>query len=290
MGLLRALRDAMRERRTPRLGPAEVERLLAGDPTGPEHRGLATLLDAAKAPATGGELAGEDAAVARLVAAYREAAPTSPPRGRRRARIASSAGTAAVKVAAGVVVLAVGGSALAAETGRLPAGAQQTAHELFSAVGIPAPTTTAAPTGAPATRPAPSATPTPSRTPTATPATTPAPGTVDPALRKLCRAWTVHHKPHGKAMTATAKRTLIRAAGGEAAVPAFCAHLLGGPAATHGTGKPGSTGEPATPGNGNNGNGNGNNGNGNGNGNNGGNGNGNGNNGNGNGHTKGPKS
>jgi hypothetical protein len=260
MGLLRALRDAMRERRKPRIGPAEVERLLAGDPTGPDHRGLAALLDAAQAPASPRELAGEQAAVAGYVAAYREAVPTSMPKGRRRVRIPSPARAAAVKVAAGVAVLAVGGGALAAETGRLPAGAQQRAHDLFSAAGVPAPRTTA-PTGtAPATTPTTgtATTPTPAPTsatavPTPTTATT---TTSTAAIRGLCRAWAAQQKPHGKAMTAAARRALAAAAGGADRIPAFCADQLGTPAPTatptpKPKGKPSSKPAHTAPGNGN---------------------------------------
>ncbi len=263
MGLLRALRDAMRERRNPRIGPAEADRLMAGDPTGPEHRGLAALLDAARGPASPRELAGERAAVAGFVAAYREAVPTSLPKGRRRVRIPSPARAAAVKVAAGVAVLAVGGGALAAETGRLPAGAQQRAHDLFSAAGVPAPrpTTPSRTAGAgPAVTGTPSRTltpaPQPPSTTTAPPAgTTPAAtGTTPAAVRGLCRAWVAQQKPNGKAMTAGARRALASAAGGQARIPAFCADRLetaGPEPKDKPKGKPSTRPTRATPGNGN---------------------------------------
>jgi len=224
----------MRTRRTPRIGSAEVDRLVAGDPTGRDHRGLSALLAAAKAPASPGELAGEREAVAGFVVAYREAAPTSLPTGRHRVRIPLPARAAAVKVAAGAAVLAVGGAALAAETGHLPAGAQQHAHNLFSAVGVPAPRTTA-PTGAGPTGA--TATGTVSAVPTTTsarpsPATAPpgtSPATESPSIHGLCQAWVAEQEPQGKQMTASAQRALATAAGGEARIAGFCTGLLSTP-------------------------------------------------------------
>ncbi|GGQ79737.1 hypothetical protein GCM10010166_57310 [Couchioplanes caeruleus subsp. azureus] len=234
---------------------------MTGDPAGADHRGLAALLDAAKAPASPRELAGERAAVAAFVAAYRDAETTSLPRGRRRVRIPLPARTAAVKVAAGVAVLAGGGVALAAETGHLPAGAQQQAHRLFSAVGVPAP----APETTSARPPSPtSATPSPQTSARSAPGPSPTggPASADPAVPGLCRAWAAQRTPHGKAMSADSRRDLIAAAGGEDRVADFCATQPGAPGTTPAPGeakpahpgkpdqtrKPDHTGKPAHPG------------------------------------------
>jgi hypothetical protein len=241
----RALRDAMRVRRTPRIGSAEVERLIAGDPTGPDHDGLAALLAAASAPASPDELAGERAAVARLSAAYRDAGrPVRPRRSTRRTRILSSVRALTVKVTAAAAVLAVGGTAVAAQTGNLPPAAQDRAHRIFSALGVPAPET-----AAPPVIPAPSG-PGRTRPPAATP--TPRPGAVasaDPAVAGLCRAWqAARENPRGKALPATSRRALAAAAGGQSNVPAFCAARLAGPAPTPDPGTPGRSGPPDSPG------------------------------------------
>jgi hypothetical protein len=237
----------MRVRRTPRIGSAEVERLIAGDRTGPDHDGLAALLAAARSPASPDELAGERAAAARLSAAYRDAGrPVRPRRSTRRTRILSSARALAVKVTAGVAVLAVGGTAVAAQTGNLPVAAQDRAHRIFSALGVPPPET-----AAPPVIPAPSR---PGRTgPSATAA--PRPGAVssdDPAVTGLCRAWqAARDNPRGEAMPAPSRRALAAAAGGQSNVPAFCAARLAGPAPTpdpSGPGRPGTPGPSNNPG------------------------------------------
>lgn len=235
----RALRDAMRVRRTPSIGPDDVDRLIAGEPTGPEHRGLAALLSAAKAPPSPGELAGERAAVADFVAAYREGQSTSLPTGRHRARKPMPARAAAVKVAASVAVLVVSGSAVAAETGHLPATAQRYAHDLFASVGVPAPrrpartaepvvghstpaatdptgTTPPAHTSGAATPASPSARP--------EPAVTETPKGAD--ARGLCEAWAAQREPQAKAMAAKSRQELVTLAGGEDRIPDFCAPLL----------------------------------------------------------------
>src|SRR5919205_228680 len=127
MGLWSALQDAMRTRRNRRIGLTEADRLVAGQPPGPDHRGLSVLLGAAAGPPSAEELAGERAAVARFVAANRGPVPLTTSF---RVRPPRSARTVAIKLAAGVAVLATGGTAGAAETGNPPAGVQQRAHQL----------------------------------------------------------------------------------------------------------------------------------------------------------------
>ena len=243
MGRWRALRDAMRVRRIPRIGPGDADRLLAGDPPGPELRGLAALLDAARAAPSPGELAGERAAVARFVAAYREAAPTSMPKGRNRARRPSPASAAAMKVAAFSAVLAVGGTAVAAETGHLPATAQRHAHDLFADLGVPAPQPvggSTTPVNTPGAGHA--STAVPSSSPASSPAVPSA--SADPRARGLCRAWAAQRQPHGKAMSAKSRRQLVELAGDESRIADFCA-----PHQDTGTPEPSAT--PSNQGNGN---------------------------------------
>jgi hypothetical protein len=223
MRLPRALTGAMRTRRTSRISLDQADRLVAGDQPGSQHRGLSDLLDAAKAPATAEELAGEQAAVAAFAAARERAAP---PKGTDRVRVSRSARVAVVNAAAGLALLAIGGTAVAARTGNLPDGAQQHAHRLFSALGVPAPRTGPTITTAPS--------PTPGRTahPTSSPAPTPAPTTGAPSRAATatdtvplgwCRAWQA--RPGGKALKGESRRRLIAAAGGEKNVDQYCASL-----------------------------------------------------------------
>jgi hypothetical protein len=263
-----ALQNAMRTRKTRRIGRTEADRLVAGNPPGPDHRGLAVLLDAATAPPSVEELAGETAAVARYVAAFRATA--AEPSARDRVRVPRPAKMIATKVAVGIAILTAGGTAVAAETGNLPAGVQH----FFSALGVPAPDGGPQPTAT-------GAGPAPSRgSATPTPAPTPAPSrsgaTTRPAettALDLCRAWDDTRETPGKPMPAASRRALAAAAGGENQIDGFCASLLATSASAT-IGQPGTgigTGSPGNGSTGNNGNDNGN-----GNGNTGGNGNGNG--------------
>jgi hypothetical protein len=215
MRLIDAFRHAMRARRTQRIGLNQAERWAAGDSPGPEHQGLAELLSAATAPATAEELAGEEAAGAAFAVAHRRAA--SPER-RNRVRRSRTARTAVVYIAAGLALVAASGTAVAARTGNLPDGAQQHAHRLFSALGVPAPRT--GPTG-----PAPtSATGTPGTTsrPSPTPAPAgPATPTTGAAPAGWCRSWSAAPRA-GKAPW---RRSLAEAAGGEKNIPGYCAAL-----------------------------------------------------------------
>lgn len=182
----RALLHAMRNRR---IGHAEADRLVAGDHPG--HAPLQKLLDAARAPATADELSGEMAAVAAFSAHRRRAARAA----RRPARVR----TAVVTIAAGLALLSLTGTAVAARTGNLPQGAQQHAHRLFSALGVPAPRT-----GAPA-KPAPSSAPT-------------------PAITELtwCDAW---RSGAPTPLTSDNRRKLVAAAGSEKDVDRYCTNL-----------------------------------------------------------------
>lgn len=207
MRSLRALLHAMRTRRTHRIDLTQADRLAAGDPPGSDHPGLADLLDAARAPATAEELAGEKAVVAAFTAnrkraarEERRAARTRRKAATRDARKRTPPRTRATAAAAGLALLILGGTAAAARTGNLPREAQQHAHRLFSALGIPAPRTGTTPTPAPS-----------------------------PAITELdwCEAWRT--APGGPPLTSENRRKLSIAAGGEERIAQYCA-TLGRPA------------------------------------------------------------
>ncbi|WP_233607740.1 hypothetical protein [Micromonospora chalcea] len=88
---------------------AESDRLLdaarAGSPPGPQTDPLTRLLSAAAGPATAGEIAGEDRAVAAFRAA--RAGPVPAVRPRRRLRIAAALSGLAATAVAGVAFAAV---------------------------------------------------------------------------------------------------------------------------------------------------------------------------------------
>jgi hypothetical protein len=199
MRLRRALLNAMRTRRIHRIGPAEAERLVDGDLPGPDLAALRALLDAARAPAAEPELAGEKAAVAAFRAHRTRAA--------RAARRPARARAAVVSVATGLALLVLGGTAVAARTGSLPPPAQQHAHRLFSALGVPAPRTgPSVPSPIPSSSPSPAASPSP-----------------DVTVLSWCEAW---RGASGRApLDRESRRRLVVAAGGEEAIPRFCSRL-----------------------------------------------------------------
>ena len=217
MRLADALKNAMRTRRTHRIGRTDADRLVSGNPPGPGHRGLGVLLDAAAAPPSVEELAGERAAVARFVAAYRDAPPTRPPN-----RASRPARMVALKVAAAAAVLAAGGTAVAAETGNLPAGARQ----VLTGLGVPVPAGGPRPTATGTGRTG-GSTHVPSP---ATPAPSSRGAARDPAevwALDLCRSWdAARTSPHGKAVPAETRHALADLAGGEKRITEYCDGVL----------------------------------------------------------------
>jgi hypothetical protein len=189
----RALLHAMRNRRTHRIGPAEADALVTGDHNGPSHTALQDLLDAVRAPGTAEELSGEKDVVAAFTEHRRRVARAA---SRRPARTR----TAVVAVAAGLALLVFGGTAVAARTGRLPTEAQQHAHRLFSALGVPAPRTGPA-----------SESPSPSSSRSA------------PVIVALdwCDAW--GRRSGGTPLSTDDRRKLLAAAGGADGVEKYCA-------------------------------------------------------------------
>lgn len=219
---LHAFLHAMRIRRIHRPGP-DADRLDAGDRPGATQPGLADLLDAARAPATQQELAGEKAAVAAFTAARRRAAP-------RRTRLKQTARATAAEAVTALALLAVCGTAAVARTGNLPAEAQQHAHRLFSALGVPAPRTgptqdtSPTPGSSRRTSPAPRP-PGPAPTPGASHSGPAANPSVTPTSIPLgwCRAWQA-----APSHSAGWHRQLSEAAGGPDKIGQYCAGL-GGP-------------------------------------------------------------
>jgi hypothetical protein len=245
----------MRRRRNPRLYSADLDRLLSGGSPGPGQDGLAALLAAAKAPASAEELAGERAAVAAFVAAHRGAAPTGTPKRRSRVRIPSLARAATMKAAAGVAVLVIGGTAVAAQAGSLPRAAQDRAHSWFSGLGVPPPAPESPPSAPPSSGADPTTGP-PARSPAAGPTTAPqaSDNPVAPAAdaRGLCHSWqAAGDKKKGKPMATGPRRALLALAGDESKIAGFCAPYLAGPSApapevTTGPSRPGGGNGPGT--------------------------------------------
>lgn len=241
---------ATRARRVDGIDLAETDRLVTDPCPDPQPYGLGLLLDAARAPAGAEELAGEEQTVARLVAARRATVAANSVR-RRDAKVPPVVRKIAVGLATGLALL-IGVAGIAAETGSLPTALQQRAHDMFSPLGVPAPTgegdPEVDPSGSPGPGPVPTASATgpsdPSGDPTPTRSTT---GPLDPdgaEARALCQAWNAGGRdPDGAGMSGPSWRTLVATAGGKARVPALCAALLGGPSAdaTDSTGSTDST-------------------------------------------------
>ncbi len=211
----------MRTMRTPRprrLGAREAERLLTGALTGPDRRDLVRLLAAAAGPVRPRELSGESTVVAAFVHASRQ--PLVPRVERDRPALTRwLTQTVAIKVVAGAAALLVGAAALAAETGTLPDGVQQHAHDFFSGLGVPAPDASG-PSASPS--PGGSGQPGPNPSASSNPLATP-----DAAIAALCHTFVQSQKkPDSKAMDPAALRTLAAAAGGEAEIPAYCEEVL----------------------------------------------------------------
>ena len=221
MGVWDALSDAMGTSRMRRIGPHEAEQLINAGSEGGAYPELSHLLAAAAAPPRPDELVDLRSAVAAFEAAGLDYDLSARVAARRR----TFAKSVLVKAVAGVALVMFGGTALAAETGTLPRGAQQHAHEAFSALGVPPPGDGSAPTGSPSGQATPSPTPSTgnqSRTPKLS----------DAAILGLCRSWQAQQKnPANKPMEDEALRALTAAAGGEKHIESFCAPLL---AAGHG--------------------------------------------------------
>lgn len=221
-------------------------RALDGGPAGAGHDGLANLLAAAAAPARPDELAGEAAAVAAFRREFRRRPGRAPAVRPYRRRIA-------VVGALSAAVLAVGGTAYAASTGRLPDPVQRVVDGVFTggSGGRPHGGATPATSADPASRvPGTGASP-----PGPASATNPAdrsPGPDEARMTGLCRSWEASRdNPHSAAISADDLRILAAAAGGEDRIAAYCAEIRStGPKPTK-SDKPGNSnpggGRPTAP-------------------------------------------
>ncbi|GAB2589630.1 hypothetical protein Aab01nite_41340 [Paractinoplanes abujensis] len=223
MHSLRALLRALRTRRRSRIDRGRADMIAATHPPGDDHPGLAALLEAARAPGTPEELAGEKEMVAAFTAHRKRAA-----RSVRRRRTASFR-AALVPVTTGLALLILAGTAVAARTGNLPVEAQQHAHRLFSALGVPAPGT-GSPQPSSSTRPSPRP-------------------SLDVTALSWCEAW--RGTPE-RSLSREDRRKLTDAAGGEDDIAKYCEKLhpsaSPSPSATpSGPASPSTTGTPSAP-------------------------------------------
>jgi hypothetical protein len=221
------------------IGRVQTVELLASAPTAADRAPLLRLLRLAAAPAQPAELVGWPAVAAtfmaaatRFTATERGVTVTPGPTGRARRPVLSWA--LMVKAATGLAVLLLGGTAVAAGTGMLPAAMQHRVHDLLSAVNVPVPD------AKPTTSGSRTDTGTSGGPPTNPPAATPA--AADTAgLFGLCQAWQAHHDGQGKPIDSAAQRALASAAGGLDRLPEFCASVL----SRHPGGQPGH--DPSAP-------------------------------------------
>ncbi|OLB82503.1 MAG: hypothetical protein AUI14_00490 [Actinobacteria bacterium 13_2_20CM_2_71_6] len=209
-----------RPRTTRRLTAREAEQLLTGQPVAPDRRALARLLAAAAAPARPGELAGERLAVEAYSRAYHQPVGA----GRRGGLARAVRRTALVKATVGATVLLVGGAALAAETGRLPAPAQQSAHDLLYPFGVPAPRQE--PPAGQVEQPPNHRMPVPATSPSGAVASV-APHAVTPSadVATLCRSYLgalARHEP----VDPEVHQKLVALAGGPKKIVGYCGRLL----------------------------------------------------------------
>ncbi|MEU6756402.1 hypothetical protein [Streptomyces sp. NPDC046685] len=212
----------MSTHRSRRIDHDTAEQLLGGARAdlAPGHEALAGFLAALSAPTADGELAGEEQAVAMFRAARLHPAPAPAPasrrwrsRSRRSVRSTRSVRTPAMLLsakvaAAALAAAAVGGVAVAAGTGHLPA-----ALGGGPASGGPTPSAPAA-----AGKPGESSAGLLSRPSTP----------VTPALADLCRAYAAADGAQPAVVLADHRfAPLVAAAGGQGAVPDYCGPVVG---------------------------------------------------------------
>ncbi|MFE2539349.1 hypothetical protein [Actinacidiphila glaucinigra] len=219
-----------------RMDAALAERLLDAYPTAAgdgRADALEHLLAVAAAP-----LPGDPERERAALAAFREArAATSGGRGRRRVRGVRPARRTRAALGGLVAVFALGGVAVAAQSGSLPgpfhsgtAGPRPVSPSPSSAPANPGGgTRTASPRAPQGTTATPTAPPVTSGGPHASVPPLAAP--TDAGSKGLCQTY-VKAAEHHKGVNAATLARLERAAGGAAAVPAYCARLIGAPEVT----------------------------------------------------------
>lgn len=218
----------MSTNRSRRIDRDTAERLLSrsGVGTAADHDALAGLLAAAAAPTAEGELPGEQAALAAFRAA--RLAPVHAPPSRKRSMLTSApAKLLSAKVAATVLVTALGGVAVAAGTGNLPAALGGSPAHPGRDPG-PAPSVAASPRASLGTGSGSSA-------------------DVPAALVELCRALARDGRTsQGRALADPRFAPLVTAAGGASRVPGYCAPVLSGPGRGNATSASATGDGPAT--------------------------------------------
>jgi hypothetical protein len=237
--------------------PWLVERLLADPAPGgnADEPGLASLVAALRAPATAAELAQSEHYLEAFTSA--QTLRNTSPHSRRTSMLAPL--LAAKSVVAGVMLVALAGTAAAAYSGSLPSGLQDVAHHN---VGAPAAHASHTPKPHP-TKAKPTPTPT-EATPTSTPKAFGHHRHHRGAVYGLCTAYT----KGGLKNSHSAQKKLAKLAGGQDKIAGFCATILkkhpkkpphifptgtafphpSGKPTGHPTGKPGPhpTGKPTT--------------------------------------------
>ncbi|MFE0627025.1 hypothetical protein ACFW3D_08665 [Streptomyces sp. NPDC058864] len=220
-----------------RMDASLAERLLDADPTAAgdgRTDALARLLAVAAAP-----LPGDPERERAALAAFREArVAASGGHGRGRARGVRSARRTRAALGGLVAVFALGGVAVAAQSGSLPgpfhsgtAGSRPVSPAPSSSApaGSGGGTRSASPRGPQGTTATPAAPAVTSRGPHASVPPFAAP--TDAGLKGLCQTY-VKAAEHHKSVNASTLARLERAAAGAAAVPAYCARLTGAPEVT----------------------------------------------------------
>jgi hypothetical protein len=141
MAFWHAFFRTMATTRARRIGRREAEELLSGARTSADRKALIRLLHLASAPAQPDELFGIQPALQAFTQAQRDARYATTPRHARRRRSGLSVLSRAlvIKTSAGLAVLLLGGTAVAATTGNLPPDVQHSAHNLLSPLGVVVP-------------------------------------------------------------------------------------------------------------------------------------------------------
>jgi hypothetical protein len=192
-----------------RIRRQEAERLLSGVLTAADRHELLRLLRLAAAPTRPGELAGREVAVASMVSVY-DRTPERP------SYLSVLSRAVAVKVAAAIAVLLLGGTAVAAGTGSLPPPVQ---HGIFTVIGDPVPDAPSPTPHGAHWPPGHGTSPDPTATPDGRPTTVAPP----PNAGGLCHAWEAQRD---RTPDPALVRELSPLAGGEQKIPAFCAAIL----------------------------------------------------------------
>jgi hypothetical protein len=158
-------------------------------------RPVAEVLAALQAPPGPGEFAGWN----RALTAFRDTPPDLHRVPRQRGSRSSRLGTRLAAAAAAAAVVAFGGGLAAAYAGILPAALQKIAHSAIAAPGV-----------------------SPHRSPAATPSHQKGPAVTGGAPHGLCNAYTRAQAHGDSGQRSEAFRQLVRAAGGEDKVAAYC--------------------------------------------------------------------